>query len=63
MIISYWFLKTTQTSSNPLQFINKLQAIINDQGNKSSDRFHAQELKICLIIVAGQTSNFRQEIR
>ena len=31
--------------------------------NKIEYRFHAQKKKLCLIIVDGKTSNFRQEIR
>merc|ERR1711884_516227 len=54
---------TTQTVSSSLLFIKELHAIINDLRNKILDRLHAQKKKLCLIIVVGETSNFRQEIR
>ena len=55
--------KTTQTTSHPLQRLEPLQAIIYGFGLEVQNQYHAQDMKLSLIIVGWQTSNFRQEIR
>ena len=55
--------KTTQTTSRPLQRLEPLQAIIYGFGLEVQNQYHAQDMKLSLIIVEWQTSNFRQEIR
>ena len=54
----------TQTVSHPLfqeKTWNKRSSML--RRSESSERLHAQDVKLCLIIVVWKTSNFRQEIR